>query len=109
MILTAGNPALIPTALTWLREGGTCTIFASLHPESNVQLDWNQLYYRELNIISSYSASPADLSEALEVVRQWCCPRRRLNSRHFSLEQFSDALVAIESRAILKAIMTPNG
>src|SRR5207248_59389 len=67
-LLTAGNPALVSTALTWLRAGGTCTIFASLHPDSNVQLDWNQLYYRELNIVSSYSASPADLSDALELL-----------------------------------------
>ena len=109
VILTAGNPALIPTALTWLREGGTCTIFASLHPESNVQLDWNQLYYRELNIISSYSASPADLSEALDLLGNGAVRVADLTRDTFSLEQFSDALIAIESRAILKAIMTPNG
>lgn len=109
VILTAGNPALIPTALRWLREGGTCTIFASLHPESNVQLDWNQLYYRELNIISSYSASPADLSEALDLLGNGAVRVADLTRDTFSLEQFSDALIAIESRAILKAIMTPNG
>ena len=109
LILTAGNPALIRTALTWLREGGTCTIFASLHPESKVQLDWNQLYYRELNIVSSYSASPADLAEALDLLGNGAVRVADLTRDTFSLEQFSDALIAIESRAILKAIMTPNG
>jgi L-iditol 2-dehydrogenase len=109
LILTAGNPALIPTALMWLREGGTCTIFASLHPESNVRLDWNQLYYRELNIISSYSASPGDLSEALNLLGNGAVRVADFSRDTFSLEQFSDALIAIESRAILKAIMTPNG
>jgi Zn-dependent alcohol dehydrogenase len=39
VLLTAGNPAFVATALRWLREGGTCTVFASLHPESDVQLD----------------------------------------------------------------------
>ena len=109
LILTAGNPALIPTALTWLREGGTCTIFASLHPDSQVQLDWNELYYRELNIISSYSASPADLSEALDLLGTGAVRVAELTRHTFRLEQFADAMAAIENRVILKAIMTPNG
>jgi L-iditol 2-dehydrogenase len=109
VLLTAGNPALVSTALTWLREGGTCTIFASLHPESKVRLDWNQLYYRELNIVSSYSASPADLSEALELLGKGDVRVSDLTRDTFPLEQFPDALAAIESRTILKAIMTPNG
>jgi L-iditol 2-dehydrogenase len=109
VLLTAGNPALVSAALTWLREGGTCTIFASLHPESDVQLDWNQLYYRELNIVSSYSASPADLSEALELLGTGVVCVADLTRNTFSLEQFSDAVAGIENRTILKAIMTPNG
>jgi L-iditol 2-dehydrogenase len=109
VFLTAGNPALVSTALTWLREGGTCTIFASLHPESNVQLDWNQLYYRELNIVSSYSAAPADLSEALKLLGKGVVRVADLTRNTFPLEQFSDALVGMENRTILKAIMTPHG
>jgi L-iditol 2-dehydrogenase len=109
VLLTAGDPALVSTALTWLREGGTCTIFASLHPDSKVRLDWNQLYYRELSIVSSYSASPADLSEALELLGKGAVRVADLTRDTFPLEQFSDALAALESRKILKAIMTPNG
>ena len=109
VLLTAGNPSLVPTALTWLREGGTCTIFASLHPESNVRLDWNQLYYRELNIVSSYSASPEDLSEALDLLGNGTVRVAALTKHTFPLEKFAEALAAIESRTILKAIMTPNG
>lgn len=109
VVLTAGNPDLVSTALSWLREGGTCMIFASLHPDSNVRLDWNQLYYRELNIISSYSASPADLAEALDLLGKGAVRVTELTQHTFALEQFSDALAAIESRTILKAIMTPHG
>ena len=109
VLLTAGDPALIPTALTWLRDGGTCTIFASLHPESNVQLDWNQLYYRELNIVSSYSASPIDLKEGLELLGEGVVRVGNLTHNTFTLEQFDDAVSAIENRTILKAIMTPHG
>src|SRR5207302_751581 len=39
VLLTAANPPLVPTALSWLRAGGTCLVFASLHPDSDVTLD----------------------------------------------------------------------
>ena len=109
VILTAGNATLVPTVLRWLREGGTCTIFASLHPESEVRLDWNELYYREIKIVSSYSSSPTDLAEALELLANGVVNVAELTRHSFTLEQFPDALAAIESRAILKAIITPHG
>jgi len=109
VFLTAGNPDVISTALTWLRGGGTCTIFASLHPDSEVSLDWNQLYYRELKVVSSYSAAPADLAEALRLLGQRIVRVSDLTHNIFPLERFSEALTAIENRSILKAIMTPHG
>jgi L-iditol 2-dehydrogenase len=108
VFLTAGNPPLAPTALSWLRPGGTCLNFASFHPESDVIFDWNQLYYRELNIVSSYSASPVDLVEALRLLADGSVRVAPMTGHTFPLERFSDALAAIESRTILKAIMIPN-
>jgi len=109
VVLTAGNPAMVPTTLSWLRDGGTCLVFASFHPESEVRLDWNQLYYREISIVTSYSASPADLGEALRLLATGSVRVAAMTEHTFPLETFSEALDAIESRTILKAIMTPNG
>ena len=109
LFLTAGNPAIVSQGLRWLRKGGTCLIFASLHPDSNVTLDWNELYYRELNIISSYSAAPADLKDALDLLGSGVVSVSELTHHTFGLEQFSEALRQIETRKIMKAIVTPNG
>lgn len=109
VFLTAGNPRLIPTTLSWLRAGATCLVFASLHPESEVTVDWNQLYYREINIVTSYSASPGDLKEALQLLSNGSVRVAQMTGHTFPLERFDEALAAIESRTILKAIMTPNG
>ena len=89
VILTAGNPALVPTTLTWLRNGGTCLVFASLHPESEVRFDWNQLYYRELKIVTSYSSSPEDLAEALELLGNGSVRVDGMTKHRFPLERFS--------------------
>lgn len=108
VFLTAGNPSLVAETFSWLRAGGTCLIFASLHPESQVRLDWNELYYREINIVSSYSAAPDDLREALQLLADGSVRVRPMTGHTFAFEKFSEALAAIESRAILKAIMTPG-
>lgn len=109
IFFTAGTPSLIPKTLSWLRAGGTCLVFASFHPESEVSLDWNELYYREINIVTSYSASPADLREALGLLANGAVRVAPMTGHTFRLDQFSEALAAIESRAILKAIITPHG
>lgn len=108
VFLTAGNPSLVAETFSWLRAGGTCLIFASLHPESQVRLDWNELYYREINIVSSYSAAPDDLREALQLLADGSVRVKPMTGHTFAFEKFSEALAAIESRAILKAIMTPG-
>ncbi len=108
VFFTAGNPALVPTALSWLRGGGTCLAFASFHPESEVSLDWNQLYYREINLVTSYSAAPDDLGEALRLLADGSVRVAPMTGHTFPLERFPEALAAIEGRTILKAIMTPG-
>ncbi len=108
VFLTAGNPSLVPEMLSWVRAGGTCLVFASFHPESDVTLDWNQLYYRELNIITSYSASPDDLRDALQLLADGSIHVTPMTGHTFPLGKFDEALAAIESRAILKAILTPG-
>jgi L-iditol 2-dehydrogenase len=108
VFFTAGNPSLVPSTLSWLRAGGTCLIFASLHPDSQVDLDWNELYYREINLVSSYSAAPDDLREALELLADGSVSVKQMTEHTFPFEKFSEALAAIEGRAILKAIMVPR-
>ena len=109
VIITAGRPAMVPEAISWLRDGGTLNVFASFHPDSRLDLDWNQLYYREINMISSYSPSPADLCEALGLLADGKVRVDRLAAARFPLGRFSDALESLEKRTILKAIMTPHG
>jgi len=108
VFLTAGNPSLVAETFSLLRAGGTCLIFASIHPDSEVRLDWNKLYYHEINIVSAYSAAPVDLREALELLANGSVRVTPMTGHTYPFEKFAEALAAIESRAILKAIMVPG-
>lgn len=108
VIVTAGKPEMVSEAIGWIRNGGTLNVFASFHPESRVALDWNDLYYREINVVSSYSPGPADLKEALQLLADGKVRVDKLAQNLFPLSGFEAALDALEKRRILKAILVPH-
>lgn len=108
VIVTAGRPGMVPEALSWIREGGTLNVFASFHPDSKVTFDWNDLYYREINLVSSYSPSPQDLAEALQLLAEKKVRVDTLATNQFPLTGFSDALECLDKRTIMKAIILPH-
>ena len=69
VFLTAGSNATIDIALKSVRDGGTILVFASV-PSDVLGFPNNEVYYRELTILSSYSSSPMDLEESLELIEK---------------------------------------
>jgi L-iditol 2-dehydrogenase len=108
VIVTAGRPEMVGAMLSWLRSGGTLNIFSSFHPEHTLTLDWNDLYYREINVVTTYSSSPGDLSEALKLLAARKVRVSALSKKVFSLERFQEALDSLHQRAIMKAIIAPH-
>ena len=65
--MTSGADKALDTALKSVRNGGTILIFSSTPLNSGYQN--NEIYYRELTILGSYSPSPQDLKDSLELLR----------------------------------------
>lgn len=66
VILTAGADATIDLALKNVRDGGKIIVFAST--PKNLGFANNEIYYRELTVMGSYSPSPADLKDSIELL-----------------------------------------
>lgn len=66
VFLASGSEKNINDALTLVRSGGTIIIFASIPIEKGFYN--NEIYYRELSVIGSYSPSPLDLREAYQLI-----------------------------------------
>lgn len=107
VILTAGPPSIVATTLPWLRDGGTIGLFASFHPQSKAEIDLNEIYHRELRLISSYSPSLEDLRDSLALLAGNHLDVASLIGDRFPLADFSEALAQVTSKKILKAILTP--
>ncbi len=67
IFMTSGADKAIDTALKSVRNGGTILVFAS------TPMNWgypnNEIYYRELTVMGSYSPSPKDLKDSLELLK----------------------------------------
>lgn len=67
IFMTSGADKAIDTALKSVRNGGTILVFAST--PLNFGYPNNEIYYRELTVLGSYSPAPVDLKDSLELLR----------------------------------------
>ncbi len=108
VVYSAGTPALVNKSVGWLRDGGTINVFASFHPDPILPLDLNQVYHRELTVISSYSPSLVDLKEAFELIASGKFDPLALSPKKFPLTAFAEAVRAVKSREALKSVLVPG-
>ena len=68
IFMTSGADATIDLALKTVRSGGKILIFAST--PKNFGYANNEIYYRELTVMGSYSPSPDDLKDSLNLLKE---------------------------------------
>ncbi len=67
VFMTSGSDKALPTALKYVRDGGKILVFSST--PQNTGYANNEIYYRELTVLGSYSPSPADLKDSLNLLK----------------------------------------
>lgn len=66
VFMTSGSDKAIDTALKYVRDGGKILVFSST--PQNFGYANNEIYYRELTVLGSYSPSPQDLKDSLNLL-----------------------------------------
>lgn len=100
IFMTSGSDKAIPTALKYVRDGGKILVFSST--PMNTGFPNNEIYYRELTILGSYSPSPADLKDSLSLLEKKEVKVKNL-STEYPLEQIQKAINDTLDNKILKA------
>ncbi len=108
LVFTAGTPALVAERLSWIRDGGALSIFASFHPDPVLPLNLNEVYERELSVVSSYSPGLDDLREALQLIADGVVPVAEIPMKPYGLEEFQQAVDDVRARRAMKAVILPR-
>ena len=100
VFMTSGADKAIDVAIKTIKKGGKILVFSST-PLSNGYPN-NEIYYKELTVMGSYSPSPKDLKDSFDLITS-----RRVNVNHlttiYPLEKIQEAFDDTISNKIFKA------
>jgi L-iditol 2-dehydrogenase len=107
VFVTPGSSAALETATQCVAAGGTIVVFTPLPPGERFGLHVNDLFFRDINIVMSYSAGPNDTREALDLLASGL-PVEPLFTHRFTLEEAAKAYAMLKNAsASLKVIVYP--
>lgn len=101
VFMTSGSDKAIELALKSVRDGGTILVFSSV-PNDIAGYINNDIYYRELKIMGSYSPSPMDLKLAHELLSKKKVVVKYLSTA-YDLENLGEAIQDTIENKTLKA------
>jgi L-iditol 2-dehydrogenase len=88
-------------------SGGTVLFFTPAKPDERLIIDPNYLYFRGINIITSYSCGPAETKEALELIKEGAIKAEKLVTHRFPIDKTDEAFrLVAEAKESLKVVIT---
>ncbi|HEU4973458.1 MAG TPA: alcohol dehydrogenase catalytic domain-containing protein [Baekduia sp.] len=100
-------PAAIADAFAALGPGGILGLYAPPAPGAALGLDGHALYRREVEVVPSYSAGPADMRAALALVASGAVDPLPFVTHRLGLEETGRALELARTGEALKALVLP--
>ena len=105
IFMTSGADKAIKTALEVIKMGGKILIFSST--PLNLGYANNEIYYKELTIMGSYSPSPNDLKDSFELLSNRKVDVRNLTTT-YSIDNIQEAFEDTITNKIFKAYIKIN-
>lgn len=86
--------------------GGTVTLFTPAKPGEVLSVDPNGLYFRDVNIVSTYSCGPDDTKNALKYIADKTVTSKKLVTHRFPIEDTACAYrLTAEAKDSLKCLV----
>jgi L-iditol 2-dehydrogenase len=105
--VTTADERAIAGAAAALGPGGTLCLYATTGPGTPVGLDTEQLFLREITVCSSWSAGPADMRAAHDLIASGRIDVLALVTHRLELAETGRALALQRSGHALKAVVLP--
>ena len=102
-----GKSGVIAEALQTVTAGGTLLLFTMPAPGDRIPLDGNDLYFREVQIVPSYSCGPVEMKLALAMLSEGRIPVVDLITHRFPIARAPEAFARARApEGSLKVVLT---
>jgi L-iditol 2-dehydrogenase len=105
VICGPGSPQALRDAFAAVAPGGTVVMFTPLEPGVAFTFDPNDLYFRDVKLVTSYSCGPNDTREALDLIARGVVTAELLGAKQYPLDEAAQAYAALRDARIIKPII----
>ena len=92
--------------ISFTGKGGSVVMFTPVKPDEHLTIYPNELYFGDINIITSYSCGPPDTADALELLEKGIVKSDKVITHKFPIEKTEEAFrLTAEARESLKSII----
>lgn len=107
IIVGPGSVEAMKTGLQCVARGGTVVFFTPAKPNDILTIDPNYLYFKDINIVTSYSCGPDDTRTSLEYIGRGIVSAERIVTHRFSIDEADIAYRTVaEAKDSLKVLVT---
>jgi len=86
--------------------GGKVVLFTPAKPGEQLTINPNDLYFKDINIITSYSCGPNDTADALDIIAKGTLEAEKLVTHRFPIEETAKAFrLTAEAKDSLKSVI----
>lgn len=108
VVVAIGDPDLANQALQLASIAGRVNYFAGFPQGSTATMDPNLIHYNELLVSGGSNARRADVRRAVSLLGQGAIDADQIVTNRFGLDQFFDAVAAVEQRVGVKTAVLPG-
>jgi len=106
VVVTVPNIKALSDGMDVCRKGGTVCLFAPASPNEYIRVSPHRLFFSEIKIVPSYSASHIETRTALNLISSGRTKAKELITHRFSLNRVEDAFkTATKSKKCLKVVV----
>ncbi len=107
IVIVGPNSAdAIRDGLSSVGRGGTLIMFTPVKPDERLTINPNELYFKDISLVTSYSCGPTDTADALDLLKEGTVRAEKLVTHRFPIEKTAEAFrLTAEARDSLKSVV----
>ena len=106
VIVGPNSAGAMRQGLDSVSRGGTVVLFTPAKPGERLNIDPNELYFRDISLVTSYSCGPDDTKKALDLIHKGLVTSEKLVTHRFSIEETEKAFrLTAEAKDSLKCVI----